>query len=114
MGISDAPILARQADATLMVVSAKQVTRKAAKNAFNRLRSAGANVVGTTLTKFTVNKLDYNYAHRYMHYNYYAYEGVANSRLEHYGRDDEHNNSDISRPASAVGDFFNRIARRFS
>ncbi len=114
MGISDAPILARQADATLMVVSTKQVTRKAAKNAYSRLRSAGANVVGATLTKFTVNKLDYNYAHRYMHYNYYAYDGAENSRLEHHGRIDEGSNSDISRSASTVSDFINRISRRFS
>lgn len=113
MGISDAPILARQADATLMVVSAKQVTRKAAKNAYNRLRSAGANVVGTTLTKFAINKLDYNYAHRYMQYNYYAYEGAESARLEHHGRDAEDKTFDVSRPASAVGDFLNRIARRF-
>ncbi|MBW8636192.1 polysaccharide biosynthesis tyrosine autokinase [Hoeflea sp. WL0058] len=114
MGLSDAPILARQADATLMVVSAKQVTRKAAKAALNRLKSAGANVVGSTLTKFTINKLDYNYAHRYMHYNYYSYAGAENARLEHHGRDDEETNFDVARSTTAVGDFFSRIARRFS
>ena len=74
MGLSDAPIIARQVDATLIVVSSKQVTRKAAKNALKRLRSVGANVIGCAFTKFKVNQLDYNYAYRYMQYNYYTYE----------------------------------------
>lgn len=73
MGLSDAPILSRQADATLLIVSSKQVTRKAAKNAVARLRSAGGNIVGAAMTKFSVNQLDYNYAYRYMHSNYYNY-----------------------------------------
>ena len=75
MGLSDAPILSRQADATLLVVSSKQVTRKAAKSAMARLKSAGGNIAGAALTKFSVNQLDYNYAYRYMQYgNYYNYE----------------------------------------
>ena len=74
MGLSDAPIIARQVDATLMVVSSKQVTRKAAKNALKRLRAVGANVIGCAFTKFRVDQLDYNYAYRYMQYNYYTYQ----------------------------------------
>ena len=74
MGLSDAPIIARQVDATLLVVSSKQVTRKAAKNALKRLRAVGANIIGCAFTKFKVNQLDYNYAYRYMQYNYYSYE----------------------------------------
>ena len=74
MGLSDAPIIARQVDATLIVVSSKQVTRKAAKNALKRLRAVGANVIGCAFTKFKVNQLDYNYAYRYMQYNYYTYQ----------------------------------------
>ena len=70
MGLSDAPIIARQVDATLIVVSSKQVTRKAAKNALKRLRSVGANVIGCAFTKFKVNQLDYNYAYRYMPVSY--------------------------------------------
>jgi len=83
MGLSDAPILSRQIDATLLVVSSKQVTRKAAKNALARLRSAGGNVVGAALTKFSVNQLDYNYSYRYMQYNYYTYDTPA-GQLEHH------------------------------
>ena len=77
MGLSDAPIISRQVDATLFVVSAKQVTRKAAKNALQRLRAVGGNVVGCTLTKFKADELDYNYAYRYMQKNYYSYDSGA-------------------------------------
>ena len=73
MGLSDAAVLARLADATLMVVAANQTSRKAAKTALSRMKTVGANVVGAALTKFSINKLDYNYAYRYMHYDYYQY-----------------------------------------
>ncbi|WP_245479342.1 polysaccharide biosynthesis tyrosine autokinase, partial [Mesorhizobium sp. M7A.F.Ca.CA.001.16.1.1] len=66
VGLSDAPILSRLAEGTLMVVSTNQVTRKSAKTALKRLRSAGANVIGAAMSKFTVNKFDYNYAYKYM------------------------------------------------
>lgn len=81
MGLSDAPILSRQTDATLLVVAAKQVTRKAAKNALARLRAAGGHVVGATLTKFTVNQLDRHYS--YMQYDYH-YDS-ARRQLENHG-----------------------------
>ena len=73
MGLADAVILSRYADATLMVVSAKQVKRKAAKNAIKRLSAASANIIGVAMTKFEVDRLDYNYSYRYMRYNYYSY-----------------------------------------
>ena len=74
MGLSDAPILSRQADATLLVVAAKQATRKSVKSALARLKSAGGNVVGAAISKFSIDRLDYNYAYRYMNYSYYNYE----------------------------------------
>lgn len=83
MGLSDAPILSRHADATLLVVSSKQVPRKAAKSALARLKSSGGNVVGAALTKFGVDNLDYNYAYRYMQYNYYSYDRGETPKLEH-------------------------------
>ena len=74
MGLADAPILSRQVDAVLLVVSSKQVARKSAKHAVKRLKSIGAHIVGATLNKFSIDKIDYNYAYRYMSYNYYNYE----------------------------------------
>lgn len=73
VGLSDAPILSRLAEGTLMVISTNQVTRKSAKAALKRLQSAGAHVVGAALSKFSVSKFDYNYAYKYMNYQYYTY-----------------------------------------
>ncbi|TIN18367.1 MAG: polysaccharide biosynthesis tyrosine autokinase, partial [Mesorhizobium sp.] len=50
VGLSDAPILSRLAEGTLMVISTNQVTRKSAKTALKRLRAAGANVVGAAMS----------------------------------------------------------------
>jgi polysaccharide biosynthesis transport protein len=77
MGLADAPILARQVDATLMVVSNKLVTRNEAKKALSRLKSSGANVVGAAMTRFRIDQVDYNYAYKYMNYNYYSYGDPA-------------------------------------
>lgn len=73
VGISDAPVLSRLTEATLLVVSANRVTRKSAKMALKRLRAAGANVVGATMTMFSVEKFDYNYGYRYLGYDYHNY-----------------------------------------
>jgi succinoglycan biosynthesis transport protein ExoP len=81
VGLSDAPILSRLTDGTLMVVSTNQVTRKSAKAALKRLRAAGANVVGAAMSRFAVNKFDYNYSYRYMNYQYYTY-GSTTPQLE--------------------------------
>lgn len=80
MGLSDAAILSRLADATLLVVSAKQVRRKAAEHAVKRLNAVGANIVGAVMTKFDIERLDYNYAYRYMSYDYYSY-GADRAKL---------------------------------
>ncbi|MER8887030.1 polysaccharide biosynthesis tyrosine autokinase [Mesorhizobium sp. M0701] len=79
VGLSDAPILSRLAEGTLMVISTNQVTRKSAKAALKRLRAAGANVVGAAMSKFAVNKFDYNYAYKYMNYQYYNYGADPNT-----------------------------------
>ena len=81
IGLSDAPILSRLAEATLVVVSFNQVTRKAARAALKRLRASGANVIGAVFTKFAVGKLDYNYSYKYLNYHYYNY-GEATPKIE--------------------------------
>jgi len=60
VGLSDAPILSRIADATLLVVSANQVTRKSTKAALKRIRAMGSEVVGVALTKFRASGLEYD------------------------------------------------------
>ncbi len=81
IGLSDALILSRMTEATLLVVSSNQVTRKAASAALKRLRNAGGNIVGAAFTKFSVRRLDYNYSYKYLNYNYYQY-GEDTPKLE--------------------------------
>ncbi|RVC83920.1 polysaccharide biosynthesis tyrosine autokinase [Mesorhizobium sp. M4A.F.Ca.ET.022.05.2.1] len=105
VGLSDAPILSRLAEGTLMVISTKQVTRKSAKTALKRLRAAGANVVGAAMSKFAVNKFDYNYAYKYMNYQYYNY-GTATQKIE--GKVDD----GADQSARAKSWTFRRLVRR--
>ncbi|MER9019321.1 polysaccharide biosynthesis tyrosine autokinase [Mesorhizobium sp. M0898] len=105
VGLSDAPILSRLAEGTLMVISTNQVTRKSAKTALKRLRAAGANVVGATMSKFAVNKFDYNYAYKYMNYQYYDY-GASTPKIEGIVDDG------ADQPAYAKSSAFQRLVRR--
>jgi capsular exopolysaccharide synthesis family protein len=104
VGLSDAPILSRLTEGTLMVISTKQVTRKSAKTALKRLRSAGANVIGAAMARFSVDKFDYNYAYKYMNYQYYSY-GSDTPQLE--SRVDESGDPTVRRSFT-----FNSVGRR--
>jgi capsular exopolysaccharide synthesis family protein len=105
VGLSDSPILSRLAEGTLMVISTNQVTRKSAKTALKRLRAAGANVVGAAMSKFAVNKFDYNYAYKYMNYQYYSY-GTSTPKIE--GRVDDA----AGQPAYGKSPAFSHLVRR--
>ena len=70
LGIADALVLSRMCEATLMMVSTNQVRRKSATIALRKLRTAGAQVVGAAMSKFTVGRFDYSYEYRYMSYDY--------------------------------------------
>jgi polysaccharide biosynthesis transport protein len=73
IGLSDAPILSRITQGVLLMVSTNNVSRKSAKAALKRLRSAGAHIIGASMSRFTVGAFDYNYAYKYMNYYYYQY-----------------------------------------
>jgi len=73
IGLSDALILSRLAEATLLVVAAHQTARKAARAALKRLRMAGGHIVGAMLGKHDTDKIEYSYAYRYMYDGYYSY-----------------------------------------
>jgi len=65
LGLSDAQIISRHADATLLVVSQQTTLRKAASSAVTQLRTAGANLVGTVITRCTDLELANTYAYGY-------------------------------------------------
>ncbi|MER9327574.1 polysaccharide biosynthesis tyrosine autokinase [Mesorhizobium sp. M0488] len=105
VGLSDAPILSRLAEGTLMVISTNQVTRKSAKMALKRLRAAGANVIGAAISKFAANKFDHNYAYGYVNYHYYDY---STNTPEIEGKVDE----GAGQPAHPKSPVFKRLVRR--
>lgn len=114
IGLSDAPILSRIAQATLLLVSANNVSRKSAKSALKRLRAAGANIIGASMTKFTVGSLEYNYAYKYMNYDYYQY-GHETPRLEGHVESDSGAGKYgplVDSLGRQARDAFRRIARR--
>jgi len=104
VGLSDAPILSRLVEGTLVVVSTKQVTRKSAKAAVKRLRAAGAIIVGAALTRFSLQKYDYSYADQYMNDQYYTY-GTTAAKLE-----DQVN--DAARPTNRLRGMAGNMVRR--
>lgn len=115
IGLSDSPILSRQANSTLLVVSSKQVSRKSAINAVKRLRMSGANLIGVAMTKFSVEKYDYNYSYRYMSDNYYSYtpSDPEVARLEGSKHVDKKKQSKKGNPLSGIRRFLADIARKF-
>ncbi|MEM8750428.1 MAG: polysaccharide biosynthesis tyrosine autokinase [Pseudomonadota bacterium] len=114
MGLSDAPILSRLVDGTLYVVSSRQVTKKAAVNASERLRNAGASIIGAVLTKFDAQNLDYKYEYKYMQQDYYEYALPEPKKpflaLGMKGGKEDRSDGDNPRGFFAV--FFNRFLRR--
>lgn len=70
MGLADAPLLSRIADATIFIVEANRAHFGQAKTAIRRLLGAGARIAGVVLTKYRAAEAGMSYDY---HYQYYAY-----------------------------------------
>ncbi|MCX7284562.1 MAG: polysaccharide biosynthesis tyrosine autokinase [Novosphingobium sp.] len=70
MGLADAPLLSRIADATVFIVEANRAHYGQAKTAIRRLLGAGAKIAGVVLTKYRAADAGMSYDY---HYQYYAY-----------------------------------------
>jgi len=81
LGLSDAPIITHQTDATLFVISGETTARKTAASAVTRLRAAGANLVGAVMIKFNSKELAYRYSYGYMPSSYNLYMAEQNEYL---------------------------------
>lgn len=69
--VSDACILSKMADATLIAVKADQTTFKMSNETVNRLKRVNANVVGAILTQASTQKMAY-YGEHYSQNSYYG------------------------------------------
>ena len=72
LGLAHAPLHASMCKEVILVVESGKTRTHAAQEAISRLRAAGANVLGATLTKSTEEKKSYGYG--YGHYKYGAIE----------------------------------------
>lgn len=70
LGLADAPLLAGNCRATLLVIESGKTRTKAAIDAVNRLKAAGGNIVGAALTKFRHQSHGYGYGYGYEPYRY--------------------------------------------
>ena len=70
MGLADAPLLSRIADATVFIVEANRAHFGQAKTAIRRLQSAGARIAGVVLTKYRAAEAGMSYDYQYQYYAY--------------------------------------------
>ncbi|MCW1401070.1 polysaccharide biosynthesis tyrosine autokinase [Novosphingobium sp. MW5] len=70
MGMADAQLIARTADATVLIIEAGRSHFGQAKLAVRKVEEAGTKVVGVVMTKFNYRDAGYNYDYRYGYYGY--------------------------------------------
>ena len=78
LGLADSPLLSTVAQATVMVVEAGRTRTRAAVEAQNRLRTAGARMVGAILTRYQAEAA-YGYGYGYGRNKDQQYRYVADS-----------------------------------
>lgn len=78
LGLADAPLLASVTEAVILIVESGKTRTPAAIEALNRLRAAGANILGATLTKSTEERSRYGYGYGYGQYRYSSVEHDRN------------------------------------
>lgn len=77
LGLADAPLLGAICETTLMVIESGKTRTKAASDATNRLKAAGAHIIGAVLTKYRHRSGGYGYS-----YEPYKYGGVGSRERE--------------------------------
>jgi succinoglycan biosynthesis transport protein ExoP len=65
LGLADAPLIASVVNDVILVIESGKTRTSAAVEALSRLRAAGANVLGGTLTKSAEEKSTYGYSYKY-------------------------------------------------
>ena len=65
LGLADAPLIASVVNDVVLVIESGKTRTSSAQEAISRLRSAGANILGGTLTKSAEEKSSYGYSYKY-------------------------------------------------
>ena len=69
IGLADAPLISRTVEAVVFVVETGAVSVRGLRAALDRLRAAGAPLIGAIMTKFDESSAEYGYGYSYR-YNY--------------------------------------------
>jgi capsular exopolysaccharide synthesis family protein len=81
LGLADSPLLSSVAQATLMVIESGRTRTRAAVEAQNRLRTAGAHMVGAILTRYQPQaSYGYGYGYGYGQKDQYRYVADDNAK----------------------------------
>ena len=85
LGLADSPLLSSAALATLMVIESGRTRTRAAMEAQNRLRTAGAHMIGAILTRYQPQTsygygYGYGYGHGYGYKDQYRYVSDGNEK----------------------------------
>lgn len=84
LGLADAPLLSSVVQATLMVIESGRTRTRAANEAQNRLRTAGAHMVGAILTRYQAQAAygyGYGYGQEKSQYRYVADSNAKKRRI---------------------------------
>jgi len=73
MGLADAPLIAAQAEGTLVITAAHSTHKNVVRLAISRLRSAHAHLLGVVLSIFDVRQASYGYGYGYGYGHGYGY-----------------------------------------
>jgi polysaccharide biosynthesis transport protein len=65
LGLADAPLIASVVNDVVLVIESGKTRTTAAQEAINRLRAAGANIIGAALTKSAEESSAYGYGYKY-------------------------------------------------
>ncbi|OXS99387.1 hypothetical protein B7H23_14595 [Notoacmeibacter marinus] len=112
IGLSDAPVISRLAEGTIMVVSQNQVARKSAVHAAERIRRVNGQLAGAIFNKFDAGVTDGYSGYRYMSYDYYHYGGTDGAEQLAMSSDSSTaGQSKSSQTDDAHGSIFDRFRR---
>ena len=78
IGLADAPLLAAQIEATLLIIESESGFGGRTKGAIRRLKTTRSKLIGAVLTKFEAKKAGLGYEYDY--YEYYSYGADADGK----------------------------------
>jgi len=81
LGLADSPLLASFVEATLLVFESGKIRSTYAQSSVDKLRNAGANLIGGIVTKFAKKNDEYGYSYGYGYGDKYGYRYDTDTKI---------------------------------